>query len=347
MNYYLILGLQPGASEGEIKRAYRRLARKYHPDINPGDHTAEALFRRGVNDMSAGRFDTACPAIAESQRLDPRPGVLFTLAECNALSGHIATAVAGYLDFLAWYDQASPADRAPHLQRAELAKAQVEKLRPEVPRLTIVAPHDAPSGTTISRDGIELAGPALGTALPVDPGEHVVAVVAPGRSRSELHVKLERGENKVVTAALGPVTASTSVASPPPPASSAAPPPPSASPSSSPEPSSTRRTVGRVSLVVGGIGLGVGLATGAVALVKKKTIDRECVDTVCSPTGKDAADSAKAFGVASTIGFGVGLAGVALGAVLLLTDDESPKSAWRAAPIVGDRTYGLGVANVF
>lgn len=48
MNYYLILGLQPGASEGEIKRAYRRLARKYHPDINPGDHTAEALFRRIV-----------------------------------------------------------------------------------------------------------------------------------------------------------------------------------------------------------------------------------------------------------------------------------------------------------
>ena len=48
MNYYLILGLQPGASESEIKRAYRRLARKYHPDINPGDHTAEALFRRIV-----------------------------------------------------------------------------------------------------------------------------------------------------------------------------------------------------------------------------------------------------------------------------------------------------------
>jgi molecular chaperone DnaJ len=45
MDYYLLLGLRRGASEGEIKRAYRRLARKYHPDINPGDHDAELRFR--------------------------------------------------------------------------------------------------------------------------------------------------------------------------------------------------------------------------------------------------------------------------------------------------------------
>ncbi len=48
MDYYLILGLRPGATEGEIKRAYRRLARRYHPDINPGDDAAETLFRRIV-----------------------------------------------------------------------------------------------------------------------------------------------------------------------------------------------------------------------------------------------------------------------------------------------------------
>lgn len=48
MDYYIILGLRPGASEGEIKRAYRRLARRYHPDINPGDQAAEAVFRRIV-----------------------------------------------------------------------------------------------------------------------------------------------------------------------------------------------------------------------------------------------------------------------------------------------------------
>lgn len=45
MDLYVILGLPHGASDLEIKRAYRRLARRYHPDINPGDRAAEARFR--------------------------------------------------------------------------------------------------------------------------------------------------------------------------------------------------------------------------------------------------------------------------------------------------------------
>ena len=46
MDLYVILGLEHGATESEIKRAYRRLARRFHPDINPGDRTAEARFRQ-------------------------------------------------------------------------------------------------------------------------------------------------------------------------------------------------------------------------------------------------------------------------------------------------------------
>ena len=37
---YKVLGLEPGASDEEVKRAYRRLAKKYHPDLNPGDQEA-------------------------------------------------------------------------------------------------------------------------------------------------------------------------------------------------------------------------------------------------------------------------------------------------------------------
>jgi len=44
-DYYQILGVGRNASEKEIKQAYRRLARKHHPDLNPGDKSAEARFK--------------------------------------------------------------------------------------------------------------------------------------------------------------------------------------------------------------------------------------------------------------------------------------------------------------
>jgi len=46
MDLYVVLGLQQGATESEIKRAYRRLARQCHPHINPGDREAERRFRQ-------------------------------------------------------------------------------------------------------------------------------------------------------------------------------------------------------------------------------------------------------------------------------------------------------------
>lgn len=46
MDFYVILGLERTASHGDIKRAYKRLARKCHPDINPGDRMAAAQFRQ-------------------------------------------------------------------------------------------------------------------------------------------------------------------------------------------------------------------------------------------------------------------------------------------------------------
>ncbi len=71
MDYYRILGVGRQATLGEVRRAYRRLARKYHPDINPGDSAAAVFFdrvvdayqtlndpdRRGVYDAGGDRAD--------------------------------------------------------------------------------------------------------------------------------------------------------------------------------------------------------------------------------------------------------------------------------------------------
>jgi molecular chaperone DnaJ len=43
---YEVLGVRPNATASEIRRAYRKLARRYHPDINPGDRTAELRYQR-------------------------------------------------------------------------------------------------------------------------------------------------------------------------------------------------------------------------------------------------------------------------------------------------------------
>src|SRR5580698_2944172 len=44
-DYYKTLGVERGAEEDDIRKAYRKLARKYHPDLNPGDKSAESRFK--------------------------------------------------------------------------------------------------------------------------------------------------------------------------------------------------------------------------------------------------------------------------------------------------------------
>lgn len=60
-DYYEVLGIQRGASADEIKRAYRKLARKHHPDVNPGDHSAEDKFKE---------LNEAYEVLSDSQKKD-------------------------------------------------------------------------------------------------------------------------------------------------------------------------------------------------------------------------------------------------------------------------------------
>ena len=46
MDFYILLGIERAATLNDVKRAYKRLARRFHPDINPGDRTAAAQFRQ-------------------------------------------------------------------------------------------------------------------------------------------------------------------------------------------------------------------------------------------------------------------------------------------------------------
>ena len=50
-DYYEVLGVGKDATEADIKKAYRKMAQKYHPDMNPGDKEAEAKFKE-VNEAN-------------------------------------------------------------------------------------------------------------------------------------------------------------------------------------------------------------------------------------------------------------------------------------------------------
>jgi hypothetical protein len=300
---------------------------------------AESLFNRGRADMAAGRYEAGCKAIAESQRLDPRPGTLFTLAVCEAKWGRIATAAARYSDYLSLYERLPPAEKARQTERAQQAKAQREALAPQVPELTLVLPPRAPTGTVVQRDGAVMADAALGVALPVDPGEHVLTTQAPGGPVWEQRITLSKKEKKHLTLEVKPapepesqpVNAETQPVKP---VNPEAPPPKGAEGSGG----GGQRVA---AYVVGGIGI-AGLALGGVmgglALAKKGTVTDHCgkgigakSEVACDPTGLDAVSSGRTLSLVSTIGFAAGGGAVAIAAVLLLTAPSQAK------PVEGSR----------
>ena len=82
---------------------------------------AEALFERGVSAFLAGRFEEGCPLIEKSHALDPLPGVLFTLAECQFGWGKAKTAADNYGRFLDVVGRLPPAEAGKHAERAAVA----------------------------------------------------------------------------------------------------------------------------------------------------------------------------------------------------------------------------------
>jgi len=281
--------------------------------------TAGALFDKGVADMQAGQFATACPALEESQRLEPRAGTLFTLAECQAHSGKVASAVAHYQEYVGLVSRLPADQQSRHRDRVKSANAQIAKLKPTVPTLTLLLPANAPAGTSVTRNGVLLQGAALGLALPSDPGEYVVVTRTPGGAERLVTIAVAPGEAKRVALEVStetPAAAAAAIA----PAAGATPSGngPNDAPAT-PTESHHSKTPAYIVGAVGVAGIVVGSVTGILVFGKKSTVRDECSDHVCSEDGLSAANSAQSLAMVSNVGFGVGIAGLATATILLLT----------------------------
>lgn len=293
---------------------------------------SEAQFERGLAAMEKGDYAIACPAIEESYRLDPRAGTMFTLAECENKRGRTATAATRYEDYLSFHARLPPDLQQRQGDRPHLAASQRDALRARAPRLTLVVPSALPPGSRVSRDGIALAAPSWGIALPVDPGEHVVRLEAPGHAPSEIAVSIVDGEARSVVLQLGPATA----APPPPPAAAS---PAVASPAEAGL--TPAQTSGLVLVGVGVVGLGLGAGFGIATLSEKSTIDRVCGRVADDGTrlcddasGTDAAASAATTGTISTVSFGVGAAAAVGGVLLIVLGGDEDRGAAGVRPLL-------------
>jgi hypothetical protein len=282
---------------------------------------AAALFEDGKKLMAAGKLDQACPKLAESQNLDPGMGTLFNLALCHEKAGRTASAWVGFREV------AALAKAAGQGEREKVAHEKEAALEPKLIRLKITV--SAGAGVEVKRDGLVIGSAIWGTAVPVDPGKHVVSASAPGKETWETTITADQ-PGKTLTLEVPPLAEKKGPAATPPPSPIApATPPAQPAPDAAP-PRPWQRPLGITSLAVGAVGLGVGTAFGFMA---KSAFDGsntsgacDAKTNRCSDAGLDQrADAVKK----GNIGTGLFIAGAVLaaGGIVLWATAPSAKAA--------------------
>ncbi len=265
---------------------------------------ADAAFKEGSRLRAAGNDAAACPKFAESKALAPAVGVSLYLADCYAKTGRSASAWREFRD-------AEKLARERGDKRADLAAQRAASLAPNLNRLTVEVPADAAkSGEQIQLDGAPLPPDSWNAPTPVDPGDHVVVVTAPGQPARTLNVHIEAGGTSVTLptalASAAPAPGPAPAPAPPAPATSA----PPAALSPTPDVAATGHDGREARWISGGLMLagavGVGLGTWLVTYKTQDMVDGQ----LCDPHLQDHAIPEGA------VAFSVGGAALLSGAVL-------------------------------
>ena len=299
---------------------------------------AESLFTEGRAALDAGKYDVACAKFQASLEIVTRASTLVNLAQCEERVGKLAAALRHWKEGSALLDAQD--------ERRKPAEQRMAELDKRVPRVTVKLPADAPAAARVILDGVELGPDALTGPIAVDPGEHALSLVVAGKEGERARVPIAEGEHKDVALSLG------SAPKPAGPALKAAPsegpagpkPPADAPPDGG---GSTQRTLG---LVAGGLGIAGLVAagvTGGMLLSRDGSIDEGCPDKRCTQEAYDMIDGSKTLIAVNYVAWGVGIAGVAAGAVLLLTSGSGDPPKTAVAPVILPGGGGLAMRRAF
>jgi len=283
-----------------------------------GSSAAQVAYERGVDAFRAGDFANACRLLSESYHLEPHPGVLFTWATCELRADRLASAAQHYQDFLNAVAKLPVAERVAQEERRRSAQRERAQILPELPYLTVVVSASVQRSSSVLRDGVPLLPSAQGVEVPVDPGEHSIVFVGSDGARTEQRVVLARREHKTVVLGFANAREAERAVAP-------------VSTHSEPAPMPRGNATSPWVYVTGGIGVAgllTGTISGVMALRDKHVVDSNCAGAACTARGKDSADAGRTEATVSTIGFGVGLAGLASSIIIYLVD--SPGAPTRA-----------------
>jgi hypothetical protein len=290
---------------------------------------ANALF-------AAGDYAAALDKYNRADALVSVPTLGVRAARCLVKLGRLVEASERYLAVT----RMEVAPKAPKVHREALADAEEERraLLPRIPAVLIKVAGSS-EGSEVVLDGKPVPAALLGVEQPIDPGTHRVEVRRGDRVASQ-ELSIAEGEKKQLSLT-------------PPEAAPLAPQPATEPSAQTPgagiapdrgQPGSGLRTLGWVALGVGAVGVLAGTATGAIALANMSALDEDCPDRQCPPSQWDDVESYDKLRTYSTIGFTVGVVGLAAGTVLLLAA-PSEKSARPATlrPWAGIDRNGAGV----
>ena len=305
---------------------------------------AEALFRDGRNLIKAGKLEAGCDKLDASEKLESSVGTLLNLGDCKEKLGRTASAWAAFRKAEAMAKRAGDDKK-----RQFEAGRRAQKLEGELSNLVVQVGKSTP-GIVVKRDGDVLDAAAFNSAVPVDPGSHVIVAEAPGYKAFRTEISLGKGGKRyIVVPSLEQVAAKVVVATPMT--------PPSVVVRSAPEPVAPRYVMvhetwsgtRKASIVLGLAGaatIGGGIYFGSRASDLSAQADARCPGAICNDTlGLQLNDDAQRNAKTANILFVTGGAAVAVATVMWLVGAPSEHTV--IAPTISSDHAGAAVVGRF